>query len=118
MRSGRSLHDLMFPDDILRESRGPVEESLVTWRYALERRGMEVRRNKTESLCVNEREMGGKVELLGIETVKVRGYSEGRKTCRGLVRRLRVGSRWSAAETSKGSSQKIFYSFKNIEESR
>ena len=49
--------------DLQREQR-TVEEKLESWRYALERRGMNANRRKTEYMCVNERQdMGtGKCE--------------------------------------------------------
>lgn len=34
---------------------------LERWRFALERRGIKVRRSKTEYMCVNEREGSGEV---------------------------------------------------------
>lgn len=48
----------MFVDDtvICSESREEVEMSLEKWRYALERRGMKVSRNKTEYMHVNKKE--------------------------------------------------------------
>ncbi|KAK3543889.1 hypothetical protein QTP70_030272 [Hemibagrus guttatus] len=64
---------MMFADDIVicSESREQVEENLERWRFALERRGMKVSRNKTEYMCVNEREGSGTVRLQGEEVKKV-----------------------------------------------
>lgn len=39
------------------------------WRYAVVRRGMRINRNKTEYMCVNERETGGKVNMQVVELV-------------------------------------------------
>ncbi|MBN3290172.1 LORF2 protein, partial [Polypterus senegalus] len=64
---------MMFADDIViySESREHVEETLERWRYALERKGMKVSRNKTEYMCVNERAVRGMVRMQGVELVKV-----------------------------------------------
>ncbi|KAK3556769.1 hypothetical protein QTP70_016679 [Hemibagrus guttatus] len=67
---------MMFADDIVicSESREQVEENLERWRFALERRGMKVSRNKTEYMCVNEREGSGTVRLQGEEVKKVQEF--------------------------------------------
>ncbi|KAK3559189.1 hypothetical protein QTP86_005183 [Hemibagrus guttatus] len=67
---------MMFADDIVicNESREQVEENLERWRFALERRGMKVSRNKTEYMCVNEREGSGTVRLQGEEVKKVQEF--------------------------------------------
>ncbi|KAK3519938.1 hypothetical protein QTP70_008201 [Hemibagrus guttatus] len=67
---------VMFADDIVicSESREQVEENLERWRFALERRGMEVSRSKTEYMCVNEREGSGTVRLQGEEVKKVQEF--------------------------------------------
>ena len=46
---------MLFADDIVicEETREEVEWRLECWRYALERRGMKVRRSKTKYLCIN-----------------------------------------------------------------
>ena len=46
---------MLFADDIVicEETRKEVERRLECWRYALERRRMEVNRSKTEYLCIN-----------------------------------------------------------------
>ncbi|KAG2455536.1 POLR protein, partial [Polypterus senegalus] len=64
---------MMFADDIVicSDSREQVEETLERWRYALERRGMKVSRNKTEYMCVNEREVSGMVRMQGVHLAKV-----------------------------------------------
>ena len=66
---------MMFADDIVicSESKEHVEEKLESWRYALERRGMKVKRRKTEYMCVNERQDtgSGTVKMLGEEVAKV-----------------------------------------------
>ena len=66
---------MMFADDIVicSESKEQVEEKLESWRYALERRGMEVNRRKTEYMCVNERQDtgSGTVKMQGEEVTKV-----------------------------------------------
>ncbi|XP_051788831.1 uncharacterized protein LOC127529414 [Erpetoichthys calabaricus] len=64
---------MMFADDIVicSDSREQVKETLERWGYALERRGMKVSRNKTEYMCVNEREVSGMVSMQGVELVKV-----------------------------------------------
>ncbi|RDD63985.1 hypothetical protein DU478_22590, partial [Thalassococcus profundi] len=67
---------MMFADDIVicSENREQVEESLERWRFALERRGMKVSRNKTEYLCVNDRDPSGTVRLQGEEVKKVQDF--------------------------------------------
>ncbi|KAK3542457.1 hypothetical protein QTP86_025884, partial [Hemibagrus guttatus] len=67
---------MMFADDIVicSESREQVEENLERWRFALERRRMEVSRSKTEYMCVNEREGSGTVRLQGEEVKKVQEF--------------------------------------------
>ncbi|KAG2462952.1 YSM6 protein, partial [Polypterus senegalus] len=64
---------MMFADDIVicSDSREQVEETLERQRYALERRGMKVSRNKTEYMCINEREVSGMVRMQGVELAKV-----------------------------------------------
>ncbi|MBN3293353.1 YSM6 protein, partial [Polypterus senegalus] len=64
---------VMFADDIVicSDSREQVEETLERWRYALGRRGMKVSRNKTEYMCVNEREVSGMVRMEGVQLTKV-----------------------------------------------
>ena len=47
---------------------------LERWRHALERRGMKVRHNKTEYMCVNERNPSGTVKLQGAEIKKVEDF--------------------------------------------
>ncbi|KAK3573071.1 hypothetical protein QTP86_012282 [Hemibagrus guttatus] len=67
---------MMFADDIVicNESREQVEENLERWRFALKRRGMKISRNKTEYMCVNEREGSGTVRLQGEEVKKVQEF--------------------------------------------
>ncbi|KAK3520366.1 hypothetical protein QTP70_024045 [Hemibagrus guttatus] len=67
---------MMFADDIVicSESREQVEENLERWRFALERRGMNVSPSKTEYMCVNEREGSGTVRLQGEEVKKVQEF--------------------------------------------
>ncbi|KAK3539337.1 hypothetical protein QTP70_001209 [Hemibagrus guttatus] len=67
---------MMFAEDIVicSESREQVEENLERWRSVLERRGMKVSRNKTEYMCVNEREGSGTVRLQGEEVKKVQEF--------------------------------------------
>jgi hypothetical protein len=69
----KSPWTMMFADDIVicSESREHVEEKLERWRFALERRGMKVSRNKTEYMCVNERVSSDSVSLQGEELKKV-----------------------------------------------
>ena len=57
----------MFADDIVicSESKEQVEEKLESWRFSLERRGMEVNRRKTEYMCANERQDNGTVRMRG-----------------------------------------------------
>ena len=57
----------MFADDIVffGETREEVEASLERWRDALERRGMEVSKSKTEYMCVNERGDGNTKQMQG-----------------------------------------------------
>ena len=80
MRSERKLHawTMMFADDIVicSESKEQVEETLESWRYALERRGMKVNRRKTEYMCVNERQdnSSGTVKMQGEEVAKVEDF--------------------------------------------
>ena len=40
-----------------------MEENLERWRYALERRGMNVSHSKTEYMCANKRDSNGMVRL-------------------------------------------------------
>ncbi|XP_051780460.1 uncharacterized protein LOC127527026 [Erpetoichthys calabaricus] len=62
---------MMFADDneICTDSREQVEETLERWRY--ERRGMKISWNKTEYMCVNEREVSGMVRMHRVELAKV-----------------------------------------------
>uniref|UniRef100_A0A3B4DPZ4 ribonuclease H n=1 Tax=Pygocentrus nattereri TaxID=42514 RepID=A0A3B4DPZ4_PYGNA len=93
---------MMFADDIVicGESREQVEENLERWRFALERRGMKVSRDKTEYMCVNEREAGGKVKMQGVEVVKVDDFKylgstiQSNGQCRKEVKK-RVQAGWS-----------------------
>lgn len=64
------LHWTVFEDNIAicSESRGQVEVSLKRWRHALERRGMKIIGGETESMSVNEMEMGEDAE---VEAVKI-----------------------------------------------
>lgn len=59
------LHWTVFEDNIVicSESRGQVEVSLKRWRHALERRGMKIIGGETESMSVNEMEMGEDAEV-------------------------------------------------------
>ena len=72
----------MFADDIVicSESKERVEEKPESWRYALERRGMKVRRGKSEYLCVNERQVNGTVKMQGEEVAKVEDFKYLRST--------------------------------------
>ena len=67
---------MMFADDIVicSESKEHVEEKLESWRYALERRVMNVNRRKTEYMCVNERQVKGTVEMQRGEVAKVKDF--------------------------------------------
>jgi len=64
---------MMFAGDIVLcgESREELEEELERWRFALERMGMKVNRNKTEYRCVDGRDGGEIVKLQGEEVAKV-----------------------------------------------
>ena len=66
---------MMFADAIVicSESKEQVEEKLESWRYALERRGIQVNMRKTENMCVNERQdtSSGTVKMHGEEVAKV-----------------------------------------------
>ena len=61
---------MLLADDIVicEETREEVEQSLECWRYALERRGMEVNRSKTECVCING---GNDDETVKLEDTKV-----------------------------------------------
>ena len=61
---------MLFADDIVicEETRKEVEWRLECWRYALERREMEVSRSKTEYLCING---GNDDEIVKMEDTKV-----------------------------------------------
>ena len=61
---------MLFADDIeiCEETRKKVEQRLVSWKYALERRGMKVSRLKTKHLCINE---GNDDETIKMEDAKV-----------------------------------------------
>ena len=67
---------MMFADDIVicSESKERVEETMESWRYALERRGMIVNRRKTEYMSVNERIVNGTVGMQGEEVAKVEDF--------------------------------------------
>ena len=60
---------MIFTDDIVicSEIREQVKENTERSRSALKRGGMNVRLNKTESMCVNERKASGMVRLHGEE---------------------------------------------------
>lgn len=60
MRSGRTLC-IMLSDNTV----------TCSWRYAVDRRGVKNNRNKTEYMCVKERELGGAVNMQGVEAMKV-----------------------------------------------
>ena len=65
---------MLFADDLVicGECRQQVETNLERWRYALERRGMKVRRSKTEYMCANFKNGGtGTAWLQEAEVVKV-----------------------------------------------
>ena len=66
---------MMFADDIVicSESKEQVEEKLESWRYALERRGMNANRRKRKYMCVNERQVNGSVKMQE-EVAKVEGF--------------------------------------------
>lgn len=93
---------MMFADDIVicGESIAQVEENLERWRFALERRGMKVSRDKAEYMCVNDREPGGKVEMQGVEVLKVDDFRylgstiQSNGQCRKQVKK-RVQAGWS-----------------------
>ena len=61
---------MLFADDIVicEETRKEVERRLESWKYALERRGMNVSRSKTEYLCING---GNDDETVKMEDAKV-----------------------------------------------
>ena len=61
---------MLFADNIVicEETRQEVERRLECWRYALERRGMQVSRLKTEYLCLNG---GNDDEAVKMEDIKV-----------------------------------------------
>ena len=61
---------MLFADDIVicKETREEVEQRLESWRYALERRGMKIKRSKTEYLCING---GNDDETVKMENTKV-----------------------------------------------
>ncbi|KAK3510437.1 hypothetical protein QTP70_006843 [Hemibagrus guttatus] len=56
------------------ESKEQVEENLERWRFALERRGMEVSHRKNEYMCLNEMEGSGTLRLQGREVKKVQEF--------------------------------------------
>ena len=64
---------MMFADDIVicSESKERIEEKLESWRYALERRGIQVNRREIEHMCLNDRLFKGTVKVQGEEVVKV-----------------------------------------------
>ena len=61
---------MLFSDDIVicEEIGEEVKHRLESWRYALERRKMKVRRSKTEYLCVNG---GNDNETVNMDDTKV-----------------------------------------------
>ena len=67
---------MMFADGIVicSESKERVEEKQESCRYALERTGMKVNRNKTEYMCVNERQVNGTMKMQREEVVKVEDF--------------------------------------------
>ena len=68
----------MFADDIVicSESKEQVEDKLESWISALGRRGMKVKRRKTEYMCVNERQDNGNgtVTMQVAEVAKVEDF--------------------------------------------
>ena len=70
---------MMFANDIMicSESKEQVEEKLESWGYALERRGMEVNRRKTEYMSVNERQGNDSctVKMQGEEVAKIEDFN-------------------------------------------
>ena len=61
---------MLFADDIVicEETRERVERRIECCKYSLERRGMKVRRSKTEYLCING---GNDKETVKMEDTKV-----------------------------------------------
>ena len=66
---------MLFADDIVicEETREEVERRLKCWRYALERRRMEVSRSKTKYLCING---GNDDETVKMDDTKVARVKE------------------------------------------
>ena len=64
----------MDRDLICSESKEQVGETLESWRYALERKGMKVNRRKTEYRCVPERQDNGTGRMQGGEEAKVDAF--------------------------------------------
>lgn len=64
-----SLWTLMFAYDtvVCSENKEEVEERLERWRHELERRGMTVRRSKTEHMCGNEKVTVGHARSRALE---------------------------------------------------
>ena len=68
---------MMFADDIVicSESKEHVYGRREAGElYALERRGMKIKRRKTLFMCVNERQVNGTVKMQGEEVAKVGDY--------------------------------------------
>ena len=61
---------MLFADDIVicKETREEVKRRLESWSYALEKRGMNVSRSKTEYLCINR---GNDDKTVKMEDTKV-----------------------------------------------
>ena len=67
---------MMFADDIVicNEHKRHAEESLESWRQALERQGMKASRSKAEYMCVNGIGDGSSVRMEGLEVAKVNEF--------------------------------------------
>ena len=101
---------MLFADDIVicQETREEVERRLESWKYALERRGINVSRSKTKYLCINGENDDETVKMEDTKVPRVKEFKYLGSTvqesgdCERQVKK-RVQAGWNSLEKSIGS---------------